>query len=190
MTVVDGQLHPKRKIRFQAVALTVPGVFLADAPVAGLSSFKAGQSNRRYSRHVIRPPPARLPMQALEEQNLFFIQNSQETEHALDELKQNFGKVQKTMDTKTQVREGVCKSHANFFLIKIGHARPLIPIPRTVAPSSLVAFSTDGSTVDRNNYYHTKRNDGGLGHTTLCTHGYALWQHRFLRPYDPTSGIW
>ncbi|CAM9608550.1 unnamed protein product [Ectocarpus sp. 13 AM-2016] len=41
--------------------------------------------------------------QALEEQNLFFIQNSQETEHALDELKQNFGKVQKTMDTKTQV---------------------------------------------------------------------------------------
>ncbi|CAM9780752.1 unnamed protein product, partial [Pylaiella littoralis] len=39
--------------------------------------------------------------QALEEQNLFFIQNSQETEHALDELKQNFGKVQKTMDTKT-----------------------------------------------------------------------------------------
>ena len=41
--------------------------------------------------------------QALEEQNLFFIQNSQETEHALDELKQNFGKVQKTMDAKTQV---------------------------------------------------------------------------------------
>eukprot|EP00904_Undaria_pinnatifida_P004217 jgi/Undpi1/13797/HiC_scaffold_9.g03448.m1 len=40
--------------------------------------------------------------QALEEQNLFFIQNSQETEHALDELKQNFGKVQKTMDAKTQ----------------------------------------------------------------------------------------
>lgn len=53
------------------------------------------------------PPPARLPMQALEEQNLFFIQNSQETEHALDELKQNFGKVQKTMDTKTQVRTEV-----------------------------------------------------------------------------------
>ena len=45
-----------------------------------------------------------LPAQALEEQNLFFIQNSQETEHALDELKQNFGKVQKTMDTKTQAR--------------------------------------------------------------------------------------
>eukprot|EP00752_Nemacystus_decipiens_P006857 g6159.t1 len=43
-----------------------------------------------------------LAKQALEEQNLFFIQNSQETEHALDELKQNFGKVQKTMDTKTQ----------------------------------------------------------------------------------------
>lgn len=43
-------------------------------------------------------------IQALEEQNLFFIQNSQETEHALDELKQNFGKVQKTMDTKTQVQ--------------------------------------------------------------------------------------
>lgn len=43
------------------------------------------------------------PRQALEEQNLFFIQNSQETENALDELKQNFGKVQETMDTKTQV---------------------------------------------------------------------------------------
>ncbi|CAM9936355.1 unnamed protein product, partial [Ascophyllum nodosum] len=40
--------------------------------------------------------------QALEKQNLFFIQNSQDTEHALDELKQNFNKVQKTMDTKTQ----------------------------------------------------------------------------------------
>ncbi|CAM9659773.1 unnamed protein product, partial [Sphacelaria rigidula] len=40
--------------------------------------------------------------QALEEQNLFFIQNSQETEHALDELKQNFGKVQAAMDAKTQ----------------------------------------------------------------------------------------
>ena len=46
--------------------------------------------------------------QALEEQNLFFIQNSQETEHALDELKQNFGKVQKTMDAKTQVCRDAC----------------------------------------------------------------------------------
>lgn len=58
------------------------------------------------------PPPSALAVcpssivhaiQALEEQNLFFIQNSQETEHALDELKQNFGKVQKAMDAKTQV---------------------------------------------------------------------------------------
>lgn len=60
------------------------------------------------SPHVVITAPhrcgPRLPRQALEEQNLFFIQNSQETEHALDELKQNFGKVQKTMDTKTQVR--------------------------------------------------------------------------------------
>lgn len=60
------------------------------------------------AKHVVRsrpplPRPVPTPTQALEEQNLFFIQNSQETEHALDELKQNFGKVQKTMDTKTQV---------------------------------------------------------------------------------------
>lgn len=80
---------------------------------AGLSWYspqhiRPGDQIVNYSRHVARPPPGVRPlMQALEEQNLFFIQNSQETEHALDELKQNFGKVQKTMDTKTQVRR-VC----------------------------------------------------------------------------------
>lgn len=42
-------------------------------------------------------------VQALEEQNLFLIQNSQETEHALDELKQNFSKVKLAMDTKMKV---------------------------------------------------------------------------------------
>lgn len=40
--------------------------------------------------------------QALEEQNLFLIQNSQETEHALEELKQTFREAQKAMDTKTE----------------------------------------------------------------------------------------
>lgn len=48
-------------------------------------------------------PRSPVTAQALEEQNLFLIQNSQETEHALDELKQNFSKVKLAMDTKTQV---------------------------------------------------------------------------------------
>ncbi|KAG5179125.1 flagellar associated protein, partial [Tribonema minus] len=39
--------------------------------------------------------------QALEEQNLFLIQNSQETEHALEELKATFREAQRSMDTKT-----------------------------------------------------------------------------------------
>merc|ERR1719231_225324 len=37
----------------------------------------------------------------LEEQNLFLIQNSQETEQALEELKQDFSETQKKMDEKT-----------------------------------------------------------------------------------------
>ncbi|CAM9751470.1 unnamed protein product [Chrysoparadoxa australica] len=40
--------------------------------------------------------------QALEEQNLLLIQNSQETEHALEELKQTFHVAQESMNTKTQ----------------------------------------------------------------------------------------
>ena len=40
--------------------------------------------------------------QALEEQNLFLIQNSQETEHALEELKQTFHAAQRTMDNKAE----------------------------------------------------------------------------------------
>lgn len=39
---------------------------------------------------------------ALEESNLFLIQNSQETEQTLEELKQNFRETKKTMDRKTQ----------------------------------------------------------------------------------------
>lgn len=39
---------------------------------------------------------------ALEESNLFLIQNSQETEQTLEELKQNFRKTKTTMDRKTQ----------------------------------------------------------------------------------------
>lgn len=48
-------------------------------------------------------PRSTVTAQALEEQNLFLIQNSQETEHALDELKQNFSKVKLAMETKTKV---------------------------------------------------------------------------------------
>lgn len=62
----------------------------------------SGRSSTTLIRHL-RSSLFRASMQALEEQNLFFIQNSQETEHALDELKQNFGKVQMSMDMKTQV---------------------------------------------------------------------------------------
>lgn len=40
---------------------------------------------------------------ALEESNLFLIQNSQETEQALEELKQNFRETKRKMDKKTQV---------------------------------------------------------------------------------------
>ncbi|KAE8900967.1 Cilia- and flagella-associated protein [Phytophthora fragariae] len=39
---------------------------------------------------------------ALEESNLFLIQNSQETEQTLEELKQNYRETKKTMDRKTQ----------------------------------------------------------------------------------------
>ncbi|TYZ57661.1 hypothetical protein PybrP1_012514 [[Pythium] brassicae (nom. inval.)] len=39
---------------------------------------------------------------ALEESNLFLIQNSQETEQTLEELKQTFRETKKTMDRKTQ----------------------------------------------------------------------------------------
>ena len=37
----------------------------------------------------------------LELQNLFLIQNSQETEQALEELKQNYEETKKQMDDKT-----------------------------------------------------------------------------------------
>lgn len=45
----------------------------------------------------------------LELQNLFLIQNSQETEQALEELKQNYQETKKQMDDKTsslKVRNG------------------------------------------------------------------------------------
>merc|ERR1719331_804527 len=38
---------------------------------------------------------------ALEEQNLFLIQNSQETEQALEELRQQYRETKRKMDTKT-----------------------------------------------------------------------------------------
>merc|ERR1711990_923382 len=38
---------------------------------------------------------------ALEEQNLFLIQNSQETEQALEELKQQYRETKRKMDAKT-----------------------------------------------------------------------------------------
>jgi hypothetical protein len=40
--------------------------------------------------------------QTLEEQNLYLIQISQETEHAVDELRQNFRETQRAMDAKSQ----------------------------------------------------------------------------------------
>lgn len=42
---------------------------------------------------------------ALEEANLFLIQNSQDTEQALEELKQNFRETKRKMDSKTRALE-------------------------------------------------------------------------------------
>ncbi|KAH8050183.1 hypothetical protein JL721_11444 [Aureococcus anophagefferens] len=47
------------------------------------------------------PPPLLDIFSQLEEQNLFLIQNSQETEKALEELKQNFEATKEQMDGKT-----------------------------------------------------------------------------------------
>lgn len=80
-------------------------IFRDHAVLRGMSMARAiGMPVVRRARNALVGAALR---QALEEQNLFFIQNSQETEYALDELKQNFGKVQKAMDAKTQVGRGL-----------------------------------------------------------------------------------
>jgi Domain of unknown function (DUF4200) len=57
-------------------------------------------SDEDVPMHFTNPTQLLDIFQSLEEQNLFLIQNSQETEHALEELKQTFREAQRAMDSK------------------------------------------------------------------------------------------
>lgn len=71
-------------------------------------------SEEEYELYFKKPKQLMDIFTELEEKNLFLIQNSQETEQALEELQQTFEKTQKDMGAKaTQLRDSIAKLEAN-----------------------------------------------------------------------------
>ena len=72
-------------------------------PMPNLDDMAAESSDEELPMYFGKPQQLLDMFTALEESNLFLIQNSQETEQALEELKQNFRETRNKMDLKTQV---------------------------------------------------------------------------------------
>jgi len=91
----EGRVKRKGDRKLQSVTLPPQPTF--DSDEDPLSS-----SGDEMPMYFTRPAQLLDIFTQLEEQNLFLIQNSQETEQALEELKQNFRETKKKMDRKTQ----------------------------------------------------------------------------------------
>lgn len=71
-------------------------------PMPNLDSMPLTSSGEEIPMYFQHPQQLLDMFTALEESNLFLIQNSQETEQTLEELKQTYRETKKTMDRKTQ----------------------------------------------------------------------------------------
>lgn len=71
-------------------------------PMPNLDSMPLTSSGEEIPMYFQNPQQLLDIFTALEESNLFLIQNSQETEQTLEELKQTYRETKKTMDRKTQ----------------------------------------------------------------------------------------
>ncbi|KAF1789218.1 protein of unknown function DUF4200 [Phytophthora cactorum] len=71
-------------------------------PMPNLDNMPLTSSGEEIPMYFQNPQQLLDIFTALEESNLFLIQNSQETEQTLEELKQNYRETKKTMDRKTQ----------------------------------------------------------------------------------------
>ena len=96
---------------------------------------------------------------ALEEQNLFLIQNSQETEHTLEELQHDFRDTKLTMETRTgvlqqQIDELQQQISSEEQRAKVLHAKRLAAVevggPNSGVVSAVKTSSIHGSTASQN----------------------------------------
>ncbi|OQR97873.1 hypothetical protein ACHHYP_09865 [Achlya hypogyna] len=80
-----------------------PKAPLAVPPMPALDDLVATSSGEELPMYFQHPQQLLDIFTALEESNLFLIQNSQETEQSLEELKQNYRETKKKMNKKTQL---------------------------------------------------------------------------------------
>ncbi|KDO16973.1 hypothetical protein SPRG_17553 [Saprolegnia parasitica CBS 223.65] len=93
----DGKTKKKADKPKPAIASsTVP-------PMPAIDDMVATSSGEELPMYFQNPQQLLDIFTALEESNLFLIQNSQETEQSLEELKQNYRETKKKMNKKTQV---------------------------------------------------------------------------------------
>ncbi|KAJ0407690.1 hypothetical protein ATCC90586_001872 [Pythium insidiosum] len=88
-----GKKKPEKTTRVKEI--TVP-------PMPNLDNMAVTSSGEETPMYFQHPQQLLDIFTALEESNLFLIQNSQETEQTLEELKQSYRETKKTMDRKTQ----------------------------------------------------------------------------------------
>ncbi|KDO29383.1 hypothetical protein SPRG_05920 [Saprolegnia parasitica CBS 223.65] len=93
----DGKTKKKaEKLKPAVASSTVP-------PMPAVDDMVATSSGEELPMYFQNPQQLLDIFTALEESNLFLIQNSQETEQSLEELKQNYRETKKKMNKKTQV---------------------------------------------------------------------------------------
>ncbi|EQC37291.1 hypothetical protein SDRG_05515 [Saprolegnia diclina VS20] len=93
----DGKSKKKAEKPKAAVASS------AVPPMPAVDDMAATSSGEELPMYFQNPQQLLDIFTALEESNLFLIQNSQETEQSLEELKQNYRETKKKMNKKTQV---------------------------------------------------------------------------------------
>ncbi|CAK4380313.1 unnamed protein product [Aphanomyces euteiches] len=96
---VDKDGKPKKKA--EKVKSTAPQN--AIPPMPNLDDLTITSSGEELPMYFQNPQQLLDIFTALEESNLFLIQNSQETEQSLEELKQNYRETKKKMNKKTQM---------------------------------------------------------------------------------------
>lgn len=92
----------KQQEKDRAGAAAAKAKEIALPPMPNLDHMALTSSGEEIPMYFQHPQQLLDIFTALEESNLFLIQNSQETEQTLEELKQNFRKTKTTMDRKTQ----------------------------------------------------------------------------------------
>ncbi|KAF0699192.1 Aste57867_10244 [Aphanomyces stellatus] len=91
------------KAKKKADKVKVAGSQSALPPMPNLDELNITSSGEELPMYFQNPQQLLDIFTALEESNLFLIQNSQETEQSLEELKQNYRETKKKMNKKTQL---------------------------------------------------------------------------------------